>query len=230
MVENQENVQIEELQEYDINKMSDRKLGDPFEKPPKVELDGQEVEITKVSIKPTLEDTLTKNGKKKRKVIFSLEFDGEHIEYYGGVSVFVYDDGNIGEPTIWAEGNRSASAKLFNKWLEFKGKKMEETNYKEFFSSLRGMKVKISTVDSPYDGQNFRKNVVVEFVGGNSPSSTQSTNKEESTLRSKVLDSHEHLTIDTAGDIPPQPTRPETVTYNMDGDAEMGQWVTPKEV
>ena len=217
MVENQENVQ-QELQEINIDAMSDRKLGEISEKPKKVELDGQEVTITDVSLKLTPDERTTKDGSKKtRNVIFTLEYDNDQKENYGGVSSFVYSGGTVGEPTIWAEG-KSAAAKLFNKWLSHIGKKKEEVSFKEFFTGLKGMKVKISTQSVHYMGEEYRKNVVAEFLEGGS---TPSTSESKPTI--KIQGSQGYKNMHLAGDIPPEPIE-DIVTYNTD------EWFMPKEV
>jgi len=222
MVENnQENVQQQELTEINIDAMSDRKLGQTFEKPAKVELDGQTVTITNVSLKLTPDERTTKDGTKKtRNVIFALEYNNDQVENYGGVSSFVYSDGNVGEPTIWAEG-KSAAAKLFNKWLAHVGKKKEDVSFKDFFAGLKGMRVKIATQSVHYMGEEYRKNIVSEFLGqGVTPSSSFS----ESTPTIKINSSQGYENMHLAGDVVPEPLRP-TDEYTT-GDSE---WFMPED-
>lgn len=167
MVEkNQNEVQsanTQELKEINLTQMSDRKIGESVEKP---NLDGQTVSITDVSLKETNEERTTQDGTKKQKtVIFSIEYDGIHRENYGGVTSFIYDDGNTGEPTIWPEG-KSAAAVLFNKWLKFVGKEVGDVSFKEFFVGLKGMTAQIVNVPVYYQDEEFRKNIVDSFVDG----------------------------------------------------------------
>ena len=191
MVEN--NQEMQELKEINLNSMSDRKIGESGQKVEKPNLDGQEVTITDVSLKETGEVRTTQDGTKKYKtVIFSIEYDGNNRENYGGVTAFIYEDGNVGEPTIWTEG-KSAAAVLFNKWLNFVGKKVEDVSYRDFFLGLTGLKVKLVNKLSFFQGEEFKKNIIDSFIdGGKTPSSKE----ERSNAPSKPLkDSERNNTI-----------------------------------
>jgi hypothetical protein len=163
----EEYVQEQENQDIEVNisAMSDRKIGETFEKTEKPNLDGKEVEITNVILKLKPEVKTTKDGKKEtRSFIFSLEYDGLHRENFGGVTAFVHD-GKVGDPTIWIEG-KSAATKLLKLWLDYTGKNFEDISYREFFLGLKGMKARIKNVTTMYQGDEFPKNIVTEFVGG----------------------------------------------------------------
>ena len=147
-------------EEIDLNKLSDRKLGEKMEKP---KLDGQEFVITKIELKATVEEKKTKdNSKTYKPVLFKVFYGDDNYENYGGVAQFKFD-GDYAEPTIWTDGN-SAAAKLFRLWLGTTGKKVEEVSFKDFFSGLKGMKVKLRTKTTEYEGKEYLKNVVEEFI------------------------------------------------------------------
>lgn len=146
--------------DIDLNSLSDRKLGEKMEKP---NLDGKIVTISKVELKATNDVKLTKDGTKKYKpVLFRVWYDDEVYENYGGVQQFEHD-GKYGEPTIWTEGNSNA-AKLFKLWVAAKEVAPDEVSLKQFFTDLKGKKVKLRHKEAEFEGREYKKNVVVEFT------------------------------------------------------------------
>jgi len=147
-------------EEIDLDKLSDKKLGEKMEKP---RLDGQEFIITKVELKATVEEKKTKDNKKTYKpVLFKVYYGEDNFENYGGVAQFKFD-GEFNEPTIWTDG-MSASAKLFRLWLKTTGKQVEDVSFKDFFSGLKGKKVKIKTKTTEYEGREYVKNIIEAFI------------------------------------------------------------------
>lgn len=147
------------VQEISVDNLGDKKLGEKKEKP---HLNGQEVEITNVELNPQ-EVATTKTGKDYRSVSVKVFYDKDNYESYGGFRQYKQTDGSFGDLTIWNESNAAANV-LFNKWLTKVGKTREAVSYKEFFTGLVGMKVKLIEVNVMYQGETFHKNIVGEFM------------------------------------------------------------------
>ncbi|HEU04060.1 MAG TPA: hypothetical protein ENH95_02935 [Nitrosopumilus sp.] len=157
-----ENNQQEEqpLTALDLNSLPDRKT---TEKRPKPNLGGQEFTIQDVNLFIMPEEKLAKKGTKYKDVLFRVHYDQENYEHYGGVKAFKQNDGEYGPPVIYVEGS-SAASQLFKLWLTKVGKTVDDVSFKEFFQGLKGLKVKIVSVATTFQGKGFQKNSIGSFL------------------------------------------------------------------
>ncbi|RMF94488.1 MAG: hypothetical protein D6734_07625 [Candidatus Schekmanbacteria bacterium] len=154
--------QNQETTEIPLDSLSNRKIGEGFEKP---NLDGKTVTIFDVKLEATNRISKTQDGSREyRPLILRLFYnDNTLFETYGGIMQFRNADGTFREPTIWVEGQNEA-AKLFRKWSNFVGKNPKETSLKEFLLNLKGKKAIIENKKVMYMGKEFNKNVIKEFI------------------------------------------------------------------
>lgn len=150
-----------EIEQIDINELPDTKIGQINEKPT---LDGQTTIITNITLTPLTEQT-TKDGTKTYKpILFRIHYgDPTQYENYGGVQQFKKEDGTYEPPTIWLEG-KSSAAKLLKKWLEHTKQQPENISYKDFFKNLIGQKVKLKTITTKYNHEEYKKNIIDQFI------------------------------------------------------------------
>jgi hypothetical protein len=167
LVVEEETIQLDEpqdVQDIDINSLSDRKFGEKTEKP---KLGGKKAVILEVKLRPTCKVSATKDGTKKYEPLIltlTYEIDGQqYYENYGGMQRFIHD-GEPGQPTVWAEG-KNAAAVLFKLWREHTGKKLEDVSVKEWLGDLVGKQVELTEKVTMYEGNEGHKNVVSSFIG-----------------------------------------------------------------
>ena len=157
-------VKVEEqqvLEEINLDDIGDRKIGEKKEKP---DLDGKEVTISDVKLIPTNDISTTRDGTKQFKSVMLRVYYGEDIyENYGGVQQFKHGD-KFDSPTIWVEG-KNAAAVLLRMWAKHVGVEVEDVSLKEFFKGLIGKKVRLKTKTEEYQNEEYRKNIVEEFLG-----------------------------------------------------------------
>lgn len=154
-------------QVYDITKAPKTAKG-----PDRIDLDGKEVEITKVELVLPPADApwkLSKNGKVKFKsCIFALYYDSEgQKEYYSGVKVFERVQNGVAkysDPTIQNNATTQASH-LKKTYADFKSKTSEEVSLHEFLSFLNSKpKAVIKGKEFEYEGNIAKKNIVEKFI------------------------------------------------------------------
>ncbi len=154
-------------QVYDITKAPRTAKG-----PERVDLDGKEIEISKVEVVLPAVDTpwkLSKNGKVKYKnCIFALFYDNEgQKEYYSGLKVFDRTRDGVqkySDPTI-QNGATTQASQLKKTYSDFKGKTSEEVSMHELLSFLSSKpKAQIKGKDFEYEGNVTRKNIVEKFI------------------------------------------------------------------
>lgn len=146
--------------EFDINAMSDKKIGDKFEKP---NLDGKIVTIQNIKLISTGKRSTTMDGAYQYEpMILRVYYDAVNFESYGGLKQFIQNN-QAGEPVISSDAKNQAS-KLFKLWLNYKKKNVKEVSVKEFLLSLVGMKCKLAYRVLNYGGEEYNKNIIVEFL------------------------------------------------------------------
>jgi hypothetical protein len=151
------------IEPLNIDELSDRKLGEKAAEKP--DLNGQEIVIHKIELIPTGQIRKSKDGTRDMEtILFKTYYDNdEQWENYGGVNRFIRNDGTKSEPSINPAG-KNAAANLFNLWLKYTRKYADEVSYKEFFKSLTGLKAKLGRVTTKYQGKDYFKNVITEFL------------------------------------------------------------------
>ena len=154
----------QDVQDIDINSLSDRKFGEKTEKP---KLGGKKAVVIDVKLRPTGKVNASKDGTKKYEPLIltlTYEIDGQnYYENYGGMQRFIHD-GEPGQPTVWAEG-KNAAAVLFKLWREHIGKKLEDVSVKEWLRDLVGKQVELVEKVTMYEGNEGHKNVIAKFLG-----------------------------------------------------------------
>ncbi|MAH46199.1 hypothetical protein CMI37_10235 [Candidatus Pacearchaeota archaeon] len=148
------------------------KAPDGVKAPPREDLNGKTVTITKaeVILPPQSREWLpTKSGNLNYKYCtFKLHYDVKsQQEFYSGVRVFSRDDNQYSHPTIMRDGVNQAS-KLLKKYAEFRKKDINEVSLREFLGFLNGQpkaEIKVEKVKNPTTGAEIFKNMVDKFVG-----------------------------------------------------------------
>jgi hypothetical protein len=138
--------------------------------PPRINLDGKEVEIIKMQIilpsadKPWLK---TRKGDKEYKpVIFELTYSiGGQKDFFSGMRVF-NREGKYSHPTITRDRMNQAS-NLLGIYSDFKKKDINEVSLKEFLSFLDSKPkavIKSEEITNPVTKEKVRKNLIEKFV------------------------------------------------------------------
>lgn len=148
----------------DIDSLPERKIGQRLEKP---HLDGKTVRITDAELCLSGSKRLTKAQDKELENIYLKVYygrddvNGNIFENYGGIARF--PDGSI---SFDANAN-NATAKLFRKWLQFKGLRKEDVSQKDFFKSLKEDKLlaRLKEELTMYQGVASFRNSVEVFLG-----------------------------------------------------------------
>ena len=159
-------VELEELdeqsQEYDLGKLSDRKIGDKYETP---NLDGQETAIKQVSLAFATETTKTQNGKEvlRGRIVVHYDHETGARANYGGLVRFKRE-GAWSHPACDWEKGQNAAAKLMRAYCEKARLPLGETNLKELCAWLTGKRVKLAYTVASYGGKEFGKNVIADFL------------------------------------------------------------------
>jgi hypothetical protein len=108
--------------------------------------------------------TISKTGKFYSGKL-KIYFDEENIvDYYPNFKYFVNDNGVINETVrIFRDGN-NAVAQMFNLAIKKMGKSEEEVSDLDFFEWLVGKKAKIKTVTGKFNGEEWFRNDIEEFI------------------------------------------------------------------
>ena len=139
--------------------------------PPRINLDGKTVVITKADIMLPPESDPWEQTKDKKKeckrcpMKLFYNVDGQ-AEFLSGVRVFKANDGKYSPPSIPRDGINQASA-LVKLYAEFKGKNINEVSLREFMGFLNSQpKVVIKAVDTrnPSTGATIKKNIPAKFL------------------------------------------------------------------
>jgi len=155
-------VEEQQIEEINVDDLDNRKLGERVEKP---DLDGKVVTIKDVKLIPLNEVNTTKDGTRQFRSVMMRVFYGENTyENYGGVQQFKHGD-KFDSPSIWTDG-KSAAAKLLKMWAKHVGIELEDVSLKEFFKGLVGRKVKLKKKMTEYNEEEYRKNIIDEFIEG----------------------------------------------------------------
>ena len=147
---------------------------DYLKAPPRVDLDGQIVEIVKADILEPLQEQnwlKTRDGKKDYKnarLILYYSVGGQQ-ENYSGLKMFksvVNGKELLSHPSINKEAENQV-AQLLQTYARFRNKNVNMVSLREFMAFLNsGCKGRIKSIEfqNPQDKSKVKKNIVVEFV------------------------------------------------------------------
>jgi len=144
---------------------------DSVKAPPRIDLNGQTVELKKADIllPPTSRKwDLTRDKSKEVKYCnFVLYFDKDgQQESLSGCRVFKREDGKYSHPTLTRDRANQAS-KLFGKYADYKQKDINECSLKEFMAFLNSKPKAVmigEKVTNPVTNEVITKNFVDKFI------------------------------------------------------------------